>query len=76
MWAAVLMQAIEDATRTNVREETSACASRDRDEARRLLFSTHGPWAEARRQLCFMAGIDPDAFAERVASGGDHDRAF
>ena len=70
LWATVLDLALEDAfaTTLSLKRNGGTPSPKDRDEARRLLFDKRGPWARWRERLCWLAGIDPDAFAERMAS--------
>jgi hypothetical protein len=67
LWCAVLATALRDAFAT-VTTHASGTSATERDEARKFLFSQRGQWAEARRQCCSLAGIDPDAFVESLKS--------
>lgn len=62
--AAVLNQAIADATRVQTITRESARAKVD---ARRFLMARLGEWATARRVWCDMADVLPEAFEQRVA---------
>lgn len=37
-----------------------------RDDARSFLFDKTGPWAQSREDICYAAGVDPDAFREQA----------
>lgn len=65
LWCAVLDRAVEDFCQ---RRPTDDGTAREiiKDEAAKFLLDPDGAWAQSRRLICFCAGIDPDAFEERV----------
>ena len=63
LWASVLNQAISDAF-GDIRRPSVAKSEVDR--ARSFGLAERGMWARERAEVCPLAGLDPDAFREKV----------
>jgi hypothetical protein len=75
LWAAVLELALLDcfARRVVAKPNCGTTSVSDQVEARRFLFDKTGPNATWRRDVCWMADIDPDALEERLKMMGGVD---
>jgi hypothetical protein len=62
LWCAVLDQAISDHFYPD-----SKVRLREKWEAYWFLFAVGGPWAQSRHDACAVAGVDVEAFNDRVA---------
>jgi hypothetical protein len=62
LWCPVLNQAISDAF-----GDIRRCVAKSEvDRARAFCLAESGKWAREREEVCALAGIDPDAFREKV----------
>ena len=57
MWAEVVLQALNDL----IQPVNSHQIETDKHQARKFLINERGDWADARKRVCFAAGIDDTA---------------